>query len=272
MQDGDYKRSWSHTRYGNNQEEDSPINMVMGVPTRLNEALLHGEIDLSCVSSHAYINHCHELLLIPRLSISAPGAVKSVLLFSRYADWYDLDGKKVAVTGHSASAVELLRVLSKYRYHIDLHFVTMPPNVEAMLTTCAAALVIGDIALTEEIHHREMTGVGIPTIFDLGQEWAEWTGLPFVFGVWAARADRIDAIRSSGIVEQLYRSKVEGLAHLNDIGVEQAPRLGLTPAVCSDYLLQITFDLSIPDLEGWRLFLKLSLPNFRWSDTQWLEM
>ncbi len=251
-------------------QQHDQVNLVSGVPTRLNAALLNGEIDLSSVSAFAYAEHCRELRLIPHLSISAPGAVESVLLFSRYGDWLALDGKKVAVTNHSASAVNLLRVLCKHRYHIEPRFVTMPSDLEAMFATCDAALVIGDTALIEGNRRREIAGVGVPSVFDLGQEWAAWTGLPFVFGAWAARTDRAEAIYRSCILDELYRSKAEGLAHIDEIGQEYAARIGLPPEVIAHYLRQMTYDLSEADLEGWRLFLELSLPDFKWSDVRWL--
>lgn len=246
------------------------IELVTGIPTRLNAALLCGEVDLSSVSGFAYAEHRDQFCLIPHLSISAPGAVESVLLFNRYDNWQALDGKKIAVTNHSASAVNLLRVLCKHRYHIEPHFVTMPSDLDAMFATCDAALVIGDTALIEGTTRRAIAGVGQPTIFDMGQEWAEWTGLPFVFGVWAARADRAEAIRASGVLDQLYRSKTEGLASIDQIGQEQAPRLGLSPTRCAHYLRQMTYDLSDADLQGWRLFLELSIPGFRWDEIRWL--
>ncbi|MEO6887452.1 MAG: menaquinone biosynthesis protein [Ktedonobacteraceae bacterium] len=246
------------------------VRMVTGVPTRLNRALLSGEVDLSSVSGYAYAEHASELRLIPHLSINAPEAVESVLLFSRYPDWRQLDGRRVAITNHSASAVNLVRVLCKQRYHIEPQLVTMPPDLDAMFASCDAALVIGDMALIEGNLRREIAGVGRPAIFDLGQEWVEWTGLPFVFGVWAAHAASAGAIRRSGILEQVYHSKREGLAHIDDIGLEQAARLGLAPQVLAHYLRQMTYDLSEQDLAGWRLFLELSLPAFRWNDIRWL--
>ena len=252
------------------QHSHDGINLVTGVPTRLNAALRSGEVDLSCVSGYAYAEHWKEFRLLPQLSISAPGAVESVLLFSRYGNWQALDGKKIAVTNHSASAINLLRVLCKHHYNIQPQFVTMPSDLDAMFATCDAALIIGDTALVEGSLRRKIAGVGLPTVFDLGEAWAEWTGLPFVFGVWAARADRAEALQRSGVLAELYRSKAEGLAHIDEIGREQAPHLGLSPQVCAHYLRQMTYDLSEADLQGWRLFLELSLPNFQWEDIRWL--
>ena len=193
-----------------------------------------------------------------------------MLLFSRYSVWEALDGRRVAITSHSASAVNLLRLLCRERYRIEPVFVTMPPDLDAMFASCDAALVIGDTALIEGQQRRDLPGVGLPTIFDLGQEWQVWTGLPFVFGVWAVHAARAEAVRHSGLLERLYRSKAEGLAHIDEIGAAHAARLGLPPEVLAHYLRQMTYDLSERDLAGWRLFLELSLPGFRWSAIRWL--
>ena len=46
-----------------------------------------------------------------------------------------------------------------------------------------AVLVIGDAALL--LSARQL----YPVRVDLGAEWSTWTGLPFVFAVWAARKD-----------------------------------------------------------------------------------
>ncbi|MDQ2717941.1 MAG: hypothetical protein M3Z08_23860, partial [Chloroflexota bacterium] len=55
--------------YGMLHEGARPdVRLVTGVPTRLNRALLSGEVDLSSVSGYAYAEHASELRLIPHLS------------------------------------------------------------------------------------------------------------------------------------------------------------------------------------------------------------
>src|SRR5207247_8803503 len=52
-----------------------------------------------------------------------------------------------------------------------------------------------------------------PHRYDLGEEWKRWTGLPFVFAVWAARrAAARDAVHE--IHRALLASRDWGLAHL----------------------------------------------------------
>ncbi len=156
----------------------------------MNTALLAGEIDLSNVSSVAFGQHADEWLLVPGLSVAAQEKVESVLLFSWHADWRALDGGSVALSSDSATSVALVRLLAEERYGAHPRYVTTLPDLDAMLAEHDAALLIGDVALVEGQKRREIVGRGKPYVFDLATEWRAWTGLPFVFAVWAARADR----------------------------------------------------------------------------------
>jgi chorismate dehydratase len=245
--------------------------LVAGVPSAMNAALLAGEIDLSNVSSVAYGQHADEWLLVPGLSVAAQEKVESVLLFSWHADWRALDGGSIALSNDSATSVALVRLLAEDRYDAHPHYVTVAPHLDAMLAEHDAALLIGDIALVEGYQRREIAGRGKPYVFDLATEWRAWTGLPFVFAVWAARADRAWEIATSGVVRVLHESKRRGLDDLGRIAAEAAERLGLAVDACLRYLRLLDYDLGERDLEGLRRFLELAIPGFRWSDVRFLS-
>ena len=244
---------------------------VTGVPAEMNRALASGEIDCSNVSSFAFGSHADEWVLLPGLSVAAHGRVESVLLVSRHDDWRALDGKSIAVTSHSATSVELVRVLCEQRYGVRPHFQTMAPDLDSMLRAHDAALIIGDPALVAFHRARGDDRHDRTRIFDLAAEWDAWTGLPFVFAVWAARADRLDAVRAARLVEVLHDSTRRGLARIEAIAAEQAPVLGLAPATCLDYLRLLDYQLTAQDLLGLRTFLELSIPSFSWSRVRMLE-
>lgn len=263
---------WILTRdTASDRASEAAIETVTGVPARMNQALLEGAVDVSNVSSYAYGCHAADWLLIPHLSVAAHGRVESVLLFSWEADWRKLDGQPVALTDHSATSVELVRLLCARRYGVHPRFATTAPDLDVMLAQHAAALVIGDRALVERHAAREIAGHGRPYVFDLAAEWQEWTDLPFVFAVWAARTDRMAAIRASGVVELLRASKARSLARLDAIAAVYARRLGLSQAVCADYLRLLDYDLSARDLEGLRVFLEMAVPGFAWSNVRGYE-
>src|SRR5262249_24948871 len=102
-------------------------------------------------------------------------------------------------------------------------------------------------------------------------EWRAWTGLPFVFAVWAARADCAPEISASGIVGALRKSKRRGLSDLERIAAEASERLDLPEDVCLRYLRLLDYDLGARDLEGLRRFLEMAVPGFRWSDVRFLS-
>jgi chorismate dehydratase len=244
---------------------------VAGVPAEMNAALLAGQIDISNVSSVAFGQHAREWLLVPHLSVAAHGQVESVLLFSWHADWRGLDEGSIAVSSASATSVALVKLLAEQRYGARPRYVTMEPDLDAMLAEHDAALLIGDIALVEGQARREIVGRGRPHVFDLAAEWEAWTGLPFVFAVWAARADRAEAIRASGVVALLRDSKARGLADLERLAREAAVRLELSADVCLRYLRLLDYDLGERDLAGLRTFLELAVPGFRRSDVRFVE-
>lgn len=249
--------------------DDLPsVTLVDGVPAQMNRALEAGVVDISNVSSFAFGQHAREWALAPGLSVAAHGRVDSVLLFSWHADWRDLDGRSIALTDHSATSVELARLLAEQRSGAHPRYVTTAPDLDAMLAEHDAALLIGDIALREGYLRREIAGRGRPYVFDLAREWQEWTGLPFVFAVWAVRADRAEAVRAAGVVELLRDSTARGLADLPRLAREASTRLDLPASLCADYLRLLDYALSERDLRGLRRFLELSIPDFRWEDVR----
>ena len=246
------------------------IATVAGVPAQVNRAMALGDLDVSNVSSVAFGEHVRDWLLLPRLSVAAHGRVESVLLFSWHADWRDLDGRSVALSDHSATSIALVRLLCERRYGAQPRYVVQPPDLDAMLAQHDAALLIGDVALVEGHLRREIAGRGRPHVFDLAAEWHAWTGLPFVFAVWAARAERADAVRVSNVVQLLHASKEHGLAGIDSLAGAASERFGLPIEVCSAYLRLLDYDLSERDLRGLRRFLELAVPGFRWADVRFL--
>jgi len=250
---------------------DTPsIKTVAGTPAQMNQALLSGAIDVSNVSSVAFGEHAGDWLLIPHLSVAAHGAVESVLLFSWHDDWRALDGRSIALTDHSATSVALVRLLAERRYGIQPRYVTQPPDLDVMLAEHDAALLIGDIALREGYLRRAVAGRGQPHVFDLATEWQAWTRLPFCFSVWAARAERAEAIATSEVAQLLHDSRARGLADLDRLAQEAAARLDLPQAVCARYLRLLDYDLGPSDLEGLRHFLEMAVPDFRWSNVRFI--
>ena len=110
------------------------------------------------------------------LGVASGGSANSVFLFS-HLPVDKLNGKRIAVTTHTATSIQLLRVLFADLWNVSGHeFVRTDESHDAVLW-------IGDPAL-----ERRSSGQ-YPYRYDLGRSWKGLTGLPFVFAEWVIRAD-----------------------------------------------------------------------------------
>jgi chorismate dehydratase len=164
----------------------SDVVFTDGLPAALNAAVLDGRLDVSAMSSIEYARHADRLSLLPVASISAAGAVDSIQVFSRVP--FERV-RTVAVTPHSATSVTLLRILAGP----DVAFTTLTGSPRDALGEVDGVLLIADEAL------GALRDDLAPHHADLGERWRALTGLPMVFGVWAARRE----VAGTAAVERL---------------------------------------------------------------------
>ncbi len=206
--------------------------LVTGTPSELNDLLVAGELDVSVISAIEYARHAKDLLLLPDLAISCDGPVRSVALFSRRTVG-QLDGRTVLLSASSRTSVALLELLCRDVWKIKPRFAEARAEAQDLDALAAlpheAVLVIGDAAL-------QLAAAGMyPHRYDLGEEWKRWTGLPFVFAVWAARrVANADSRKTAH--ESLLASRAWGLAHLDDLAADASRKTGVPVAACREYL------------------------------------
>ncbi len=179
-------------------------SFVHGVPAELNAMLRTGKIDVCPSSSFEYALNPERYQIFPHLSISSSGAVKSVLLFSS-RPIHQLDNTTICVSTESATSVNLLKVLMQQYIGCSCNYIQQTPH---LAPPHHAMLLIGDAALKQSLSPSH------EYVYDLGQLWHDWTGLPFVFALWLC---------SRASVEKSWHE----LCFLNQI-LEQAKRLAAT--------------------------------------------
>src|SRR5205814_216389 len=118
-----------------------------------------------------------------------------------------------------------VQVLLHHRHGIDPDLRPLPIDAAAERVDADAVLLIGDRAMKACLP-------GFRYAYDLGEAWHEWTGLPFVYALWAVRP----RANLGGVEEALNEAKRQGLAHVGDIAVAEAPKLGLDAGFCRRYL------------------------------------
>jgi len=218
---------------------------IVDSPAGLNHRMIRNELDVSPVSAAAYAAHHRQWLLLPGLCISCFGPVMSVLLASRHP-MEALGNARIRVSHDSASATALLKVL--LANHAVTARLSPGPVIRAdgIDPSDDAVLVIGDAALTGGWSDH------FPYCYDLGHLWFEWTGLPFVFAVWAV--SRQTARQQPAAVARLWRlllaSKTEGLSRLSAMAESAAADHGLPLTITRAYYNCLKYDLSPPAIAG----------------------
>jgi len=222
------------------------------VPSLCAQALAEDEADIGIIPAIAY-QTIPGLVVIPEIAIAARGPVRSILLVSKVPVEKI---NSVAVDTSSRTSVALLEILFRKAWlaprSTQPKFFPQAPNLETMLATNDAALLIGDPALT-------VARAKYQTI-DLAEAWHRATGKPFVFAFWAVRraaiAEHADPAQFAAIFQH---SRDHGLARLDEIAREWAPLVGISEAEVRDYLSRnIDFTFGEANQAGLELFFRLA--------------
>ena len=151
--------------------------------------------------------------------------MRSVVLFSKRPA-SELHGRRVLVSRSSMTSVALLELLFENVWDAKPAFI--PSDAELVDVARFgeeehdARLVIGDAALhlwsrlrSPELYPADGGLAEYRYAYDLGGEWKQWTGLPFVFAVWVAQRTAPVA-EALAVHAGLIASRNWGLEHLDD--------------------------------------------------------
>jgi chorismate dehydratase len=211
-------------------------HLSLDLPSRLADQLAAGDLDVALIPVIEYFR-AGTYTIVPDVAIATRGPVLSVTLFSRVA-WPEI--RSVALDEGSRTSAALTRILLEKRHGIKPRTQHLPIDVAADDMPTDAVLLIGDRAMQACLP-------GFAYAYDLGQEWFDWTGLPFVYAVWAVRP----GVDLRGLDRALQECKAYGLAKAGPIAAREAKKLGLDAGFCRRYLSNIlTFDLGPRELAG----------------------
>jgi chorismate dehydratase len=153
----------------------------------------------------------------------------------------------VLLTASSRTSVLLLELLCRHRWDVTPKFATVRAEAADLDALAGfphdAVLVIGDAALA--LDTRQL----YPWSVDLGEAWKDWTGLPFVFAVWAARRTA-DQERVREVHGRLLESRAWGLEHLDLLADQAWARTGVPRATCRAYFGDLDYGFSYRHLAG----------------------
>jgi chorismate dehydratase len=205
------------------------IDLSLDVPSDCAKKLIENQADIGLVPVAALLD-IPGYQIISDYCIGAVSAVNSVFIFSERPVQ---EIRSIKLDIQSRTSNKLAKVLFKNYWKIQPDFNTDEAD---------AFVEIGDRTFGKKDKY--------PFVYDLAQEWINFTGLPFVFAVWAANKE----IPESFIYK--FNSALKfGLDHRKEVIKELAPR---TDFDLEDYLINhIDFNLDAKKKEALNKFLEM---------------
>lgn len=219
------------------------VSLRFDVPSECARLLAEGEIDLGMVPSITYLDRPGDCI-VPGVCIGSEGPVASVALYMRKPI---AEVRSIALDTSSRTSAMLTRILCARRFGIAPSFVPHGPNLDGMLATADAALLIGDPALFADAAAYHATKV------DLGAEWTSMTGLPFVWAFWSGRSHAATA----ATVRVLNDAAADGRAHTDRVADAYCAGDDARQAIARAYLRDnMRFAFDAPAIEGLRTYYR----------------
>ncbi|MCS6831576.1 MAG: menaquinone biosynthesis protein [Armatimonadota bacterium] len=210
---------WFYTPQG----RESGIELAYDAPSRLAQLVETDKVVCALVSSVELFRHPN-WSAVPQIAIASTGKVLSVRLFSK-VPLYKV--RSVALDTSSLTSSALVQVLFAQRWGTKPEYIPAAPDLEHMLQRADAALLIGDkgmLARSQGLY-----------VADLGEEWYQWTGLPFVWALWLGRSENI----TPSLVEALLQARQWGQEHIERVIHSAASRLAMKQEVIRHYLCNV---------------------------------
>lgn len=150
------------------------IDLQLDIPSVCAQKLKDGRADIGLVPV-AIIPELNTPHIISDFCIGTVGAVKTVCLYGEQPieEW-----TAVYLDYQSRTSVELTKLLLKNYWHLNPAPIVAQPGYESKIGGTVGGLIIGDRTVGMDTK--------FPYVYDLGTEWMNHTGLPFVFAAWVS--------------------------------------------------------------------------------------
>lgn len=160
---------------------DEQLDMSLDIPAVCAQKLIDGEVDLGLIPV-AMIPNIPQAQIVSDFCIGTPGEVKTVAIF---AEKPIQQLRRLFLDYHSRSSAALTRYLLQEHWQLKPQLLQAYPGYEKEIQGDTGGLIIGDRAIGLEKEY--------PYVYDLGWEWKQHSGLPFVFAAWVANKPLPDA-------------------------------------------------------------------------------
>ncbi len=222
-------------------------DIVTDVPSRLADGLSDGLFDVALVPSVETLR-LPGARVVSDACVACDGPVRSVKLLGRVPPERITT---LAIDDGSRTSAALARILLQEKFGVEPKLQALAIGAAVAETSADAAVVIGD---------RAMAPVGgeFAFVWDLGAEWFDWTGMPFVFAMWTA-GPQVDV---DGLRERFAEARDRGVQRCAEIARREAAGLKISEKDCLSYLQEaLVFQLGRRQREGLLRFGRLAVAH-----------
>ena len=213
-------------------------------PARCADLLARGEVEGALVPIIEY-QRIPDVRVVPGVCVASHSVVRSVVLVSKYDDLSKV--RRVSLDVSSRTSQALVKIIFREFLNVEPNWVTGNPNLQAMLESNDAALLIGDPGMTiprQGLH-----------VFDLASLWRRLTDSGFIFAMWMARGGAVEAIRRVDFAG----ARDEGLERIELIIDQYENEVPLSREEMREYLTaNITFQIDESLEKGMNLYFELA--------------
>ncbi|MGY4384323.1 chorismate dehydratase [Pedobacter sp. UYP24] len=208
----------------------SKIELSLDIPSDCAAKLIDGQVDIGLIPVAA-IPNVPNANIVASYCIGSVGAVNSVFIFSN-VPVHEI--KTLRLDSHSRTSNNLAKVLLKFYWQNDVDYIT---DID---TLTDAIVLIGDRTFGKKDSYS--------FAYDMGEEWMNFTGLPFVYAAWVANRTIPDEF-----ISEFNKALALGLSYRKELLKELPVYQGFD---LEDYLFnKLDFELTDKKKEALQLFL-----------------
>jgi chorismate dehydratase len=200
------------------------------------------------------------LRVVPGCAIASKRHIRSLILVRRASQPIH-SIRTVAADTSSRATLAYTQILFHLWKNPTASFLPHAPDLDRMLDSADAAILIGDpalYALQERQDREERSGEEL-IYHDLAAEWIALTGVPWVSAIWAIRSSALATHSLDIIASDLNASKDHGLANIGPLVAEWSRKLPLPLETIREYLSSnIYYHLDAECLSGMQTFFRLA--------------
>jgi chorismate dehydratase len=250
---------------------ESPFDLVIDIPAKnaVNLSQRSEGIQSAFLSPVDYARHGGEYCIVPGICAASSDRTDTVQLVLKSA-LHNIE--KIAVDVRFTSEIILAKIilLEKYRNqagHLNLQFIPMLPDLDAMLAKADAALLVNELP--------KMSDKSGLYVLDLIEEWNDMTDLPYVYGFWVGREEELTENQAGALLTakkegtRLQKQIAETVARQNNLPISSAVR----------YISSFSYDFGEKEEESLLEYMKYAffhgiikdVPEIRFFDTEPIE-